>query len=167
VIIRGVIARRIALNIFAIETNEEEFKIVFRYQIFPEEYARLCGHVCEEVAGLKPGIGCSLDIENHELMDVKFDVPDVVSLEEETSRVINILADGEHAFLERACKCTVHISGFAISTKTHRFFDGFDLTQLWRHKVHVLEGRVEAFEAQFAGMAEGEAFHTGLLNDER
>jgi len=164
-IIHGTILKRIGADVFVIKADGQEYKLALHYKSYPEEHIRLRGHVCDEVAGLITGVACDLDVENGVVSDIRFAVPDQISDKEELSTVISILDGGTHAFLERACKCPLHISVFEISKRTHVFFQDFDLTQVWAHKVHIFKNRVEAFDAKFVGMVEGETFHAGRCKE--
>jgi len=157
-VIDGRIARRLGLDIFVIEADGQEYKVAFNFRIYPEEFVRLHGHVCDAV-GLVPGLKCQVDIEDGDVLDIRFDLPDRVTAKEETSKVVRVVGNGASAFLERECGCSLHISSYAILGNTSQS-NAFDLTQLWKHRVQIYKNKVEADKAHFIGMAASDAFHT-------
>jgi hypothetical protein len=156
-IVDGSIARRIGADIFIVAADGREYNVALNFRIFPEEFVRLHGHVCPEI-GLVPGLKCQVDVEDGDILDIKFDLPNQVAVKEEISKVVRVVGNGASAFLERQCGCSLHISSYAILGNTSQS-NAFDITQLWKHRVSIYKNKVEADKAHFIGMAESDTYH--------
>lgn len=147
----GFLERRLGRSVFLIDVAGKKVKIFYEYRNFPEEFARLIGHVCEDI-GLIEGLSCQVELQGNEIIDVRFDLDDVVSTMPELSSVDSVLGGGDVAFLVRKCGCSIFITYREVARSNR--FDGFKEGQVFKHRVNVRRGKPEATSAVLQVLSE-------------
>ena len=158
----GFLDRRIGPNIFLIGVAGKRLKIYFSYKLFPEEFARLHGHYCRDM-GLVEDLSCEVELHADEIIDIRFNLDDAISIVPEISSVDSVLGGGEVAFLKRKCGCTVFITHREVARSNR--FDGFKQGQAFNHRVKIRSGKPVAVDAVLMENTNETSQDKGVVNE--
>ena len=123
---------------------------------------QIAGHYCRDM-GLVEDLSCEVELHADEIIDIRFNLDDAVSIAPELSSIDSVLGGGEVAFLKRKCGCTVFITHREVARSNR--FDGFKQGQAFNHRVKIRSGKPVAVDAVLMENTNETSQEKGVVNE--